>query len=258
MSQDSTGTRYPSLAGRSVLVTGGGSGIGESIVEQFCRQGSKVAFVDIAEAPSKALVKRIAAEGLEKPLFIRCDLREIDALRAAVKKAAKANGPITVLVNNAARDDRHPFAEVTPEYWDERFATNLKHQFFAAQAVHPGMKAAGGGSIINMGSVSWMLGMGGMPAYTSAKAAVAGLTKSLARDFGPDNIRVNQVVPGWVMTERQRTLWLTPEGDRMIDERQCLKRRVMPVDLARMILFLASDDSAVCTSQSFVVDGGWL
>ena len=258
MSQDSTGTRYPSLAGRSVLVTGGGSGIGESIVEQFCRQGSKVAFVDIAEAPSKALVKRLAAEGLEKPLFIRCDLREIDALRAAVKKAAKANGPITVLVNNAARDDRHPFAEVTPEYWDERFATNLKHQFFAAQAVHPGMKAAGGGSIINMGSVSWMLGMGGMPAYTSAKAAVAGLTKSLARDFGPDNIRVNQVVPGWVMTERQRTLWLTPEGDRMIDERQCLKRRVMPVDLARMILFLASDDSAVCTSQSFVVDGGWL
>ena len=258
MSQDSTGTRYPSLAGRSVLVTGGGSGIGESIVEQFCRQGSKVAFLDIAEAPSKALVKRLAAEGLEKPLFIRCDLREIDALRAAVKKAAKANGPITVLVNNAARDDRHPFAEVTPEYWDERFATNLKHQFFAAQAVHPGMKAAGGGSIINMGSVSWMLGMGGMPAYTSAKAAVAGLTKSLARDFGPDNIRVNQVVPGWVMTERQRTLWLTPEGDRMIDERQCLKRRVMPVDLARMILFLASDDSAVCTSQSFVVDGGWL
>jgi NAD(P)-dependent dehydrogenase (short-subunit alcohol dehydrogenase family) len=258
MSQDSTGTRYPSLAGRSVLVTGGGSGIGEAIVEEFCRQGSKVAFVDIAEAPSKALVKRIAGEGLAKPLFIRCDLRDIEALRAAVKKAARANGPITVLVNNAARDDRHPFADVTPEYWDERFATNLKHQFFAAQAVHPGMKAAGGGSIINMGSVSWMLGMGGMPAYTSAKAAVAGLTKSLARDFGPDNIRVNQVVPGWVMTERQRTLWLTPEGDRMIDERQCLKRRVMPVDLARMILFLASDDSAVCTSQSFVVDGGWL
>jgi NAD(P)-dependent dehydrogenase (short-subunit alcohol dehydrogenase family) len=254
---NATGTRYPSLAGRTVLITGGGTGIGESVVEEFCGQGSKVAFLDIADAPSKALVKKIAAAGAEAPMFIRCDLRDIAKLQAAIRKVVKALGPITVLVNNAARDDRHKVEEVTEEYWDERFAVNLKHQFFAAQAVYPGMKAAGGGSIINMGSTSWLLGIGNMPAYVSAKAGVAGLTRGLARDFGPANIRVNSVLPGWVMTERQKTLWLTPDGDRMIDERQCLKQRLMPVDIARMILFLASDDSQMCTNQSFIVDGGW-
>jgi len=249
---------YPSLAGRVVFISGGGSGIGASFVEHFCAQGAKVAFCDIAEAPSRALVKRLARTKHPAPLFIPCDLRDIAQLRATIAQAAKALGTITVLVNNAARDDRHEVADVTPEYWDERFAVNLKHQFFAAQAVHPGMKKAGGGSIINMGSTSWMLGVPNMPAYVSAKSAVVGLTRGLARNFGPDKIRVNSVLPGWVMTERQRTLWLTPEGDRKIDESQCLIQRLMPADIARMVLFLASDDSQMCTNQSYIVDGGWI
>jgi NAD(P)-dependent dehydrogenase (short-subunit alcohol dehydrogenase family) len=163
-----------------------------------------------------------------------------------------------VLVNNAAHDERHSIEAVTPEYWDDRFAVNLRHQFFAAQAVVPGMAAAGGGSIINMGSTSWMVGQGGMPAYLSAKAAVAGLTRALARDLGPKNIRVNSVVPGWIMTERQIALWLTPEGEQELLRRQCLKRKLKPEDVARMVLFLASDDSDACTSQAFIVDGGWV
>jgi NAD(P)-dependent dehydrogenase (short-subunit alcohol dehydrogenase family) len=167
-------------------------------------------------------------------------------------------GPIRVLVNNAAHDERHSIESVTPEYWDDRFAVNLRHQFFAAQAVAPGMAAAGGGSIINLGSTSWMVGQGGMPAYLSAKAAVAGLTRALARDFGPKHIRVNSVVPGWIMTERQIALWLTPEGEQELLRRQCLKRKLKPEDVARMVLFLASDDSDACTSQAFIVDGGWV
>jgi NAD(P)-dependent dehydrogenase (short-subunit alcohol dehydrogenase family) len=253
---NSTGTKYPSLDGKVVFVTGGGSGIGEGIVEEFCAQGSKVAFIDIAEAPSRALAERLGKEG-NKPLFIPCDLRDIGKLRAAIAQAAGALGTITALVNNAARDDRHSVADVTPEYWDERFAVNLRHQFFAAQAVYPGMKEAGGGSIINMGSTSWMLGIGNMPAYLSAKAGVTGLSRGLARDFGPANIRVNTVLPGWVMTERQKTLWATPEGLRQLEERQCLKKHLMPVDIARMVLFLAADDSQMCTNQSFIVDAGW-
>ena len=199
---------YPSLKGRSVIVSGGGSGIGAQIVRRFCEQGSKVAFVDIDRGSSEELVAALAGEGHAAPLFLPCDLRDIEALRAAVRRAGEANGPITVLVNNAARDDRHPFDTVTPEYWDERFAVNLKHQFFAAQAVYPMMKQAGGGSVINMGSTSWMAGQGGMAAYTAAKSAVLGLTRSLARDWGPDNIRVNSIAPGWIMTERQKTMWL--------------------------------------------------
>jgi NAD(P)-dependent dehydrogenase (short-subunit alcohol dehydrogenase family) len=249
---------YPSLAGRVVFISGGGSGIGASFVEHFCGQGAKVAFCDIAEAPSRALVKRIARSSNSPPLFIPCDLRDIEALRATIGQAAKALGTITVLVNNAARDDRHEIEDVTPEYWDERYAVNVKHQFFAAQAVHPGMKKAGGGSIVNMGSTSWMLGVPNMPAYVSAKSAVTGLTRGLARRLGPDKIRVNTVLPGWVMTERQRTLWLTPEGDRKIDENQCLIQRLMPADIARMVLFLAADDSQMCTNQSYIVDGGWI
>ena len=193
---------YPSLRDRSVFVTGGGSGIGASIVERFCAQGSKVVFVDIAVECSRELAAAIEAKGDPRPLFIECDLRDIGALRAAIERAAAANGPITVLVNNAAHDERHRFDTVTPEYWDDRMAVNLRHQFFAAQAVHPMMRAAGGGSIINMGSVSWMIGQGGMPGYTAAKSAVMGLTRGLARDFGPDNIRVNSIAPGWIMTER--------------------------------------------------------
>jgi len=249
---------YPSLEDRVVFVTGGGSGIGASIVEHLCAQRARVTFVDIQREVSEALVARVAARGVPAPSFIACDLRDIAALRAAVAAAEARLGPIRVLVNNAAHDERHAIEAVTPEYWDDRFAVNLRHQFFATQAVVPGMAAAGGGSIINFGSTSWLVGQGGMPAYLSAKAAVAGLTRALARDLGPRNIRVNAVVPGWIMTERQITLWLTPEGEQELMRRQCLKRKLVPEDIARVVCFLAADDSDACTNQSYVVDGGWV
>ena len=249
---------YPSLEGRVVFVTGGGSGIGASIVEHLCAQRARVAFVDIARAESEALVQRLGERGQPVPSFIPCDVRDVPALRAAIAEARARLGPIRVLVNNAARDDRHAIDAVTPEYWDERFAVNLRHQFFAAQAVAPDMAAAGGGSIFNFGSTSWMIGQGGMPAYLSAKAAVAGLTRALARDLGPMGIRVNAIVPGWIMTERQVRLWLTPEGEQELLRRQCLKRKLVPEDVARVVLFFAADDSGACTNQSYVVDGGWV
>ncbi|MSP88046.1 MAG: SDR family oxidoreductase [Alphaproteobacteria bacterium] len=248
---------YPSLKGKTVFITGGGSGIGASIVEHFCAQGSDVAFVDNAAAPSRALADQIAARGHKAPLFIECDLRNIADLQVAIARVGREHGPIRVLVNNAADDDRHHFAKVTPDYWDDRMAVNLRHQFFAAQAAHPQMKAAGGGSIVNFGSISWMNAEGGYAAYTACKAAVHGLTRSLARDFGPDNIRANTVVPGWVMTERQIKLWLDDAGERQIFENQCLKEKLYPPDIARMVLFLGADDSQLCTAQNFVVDAGW-
>jgi D-xylose 1-dehydrogenase len=248
---------YPSLNGQVVLVTGGASGIGAAIVANFCAQGSKVAFVDIDVAAALGLTHRLEQEHANAPLFIECDLRDVRALREAVDRTQLQLGAIRTLVNNAARDDRHAIETVTPEYWDERIAVNLRHQFFAAQAVAPGMKAAGGGSIVNFGSVSWMTRTGGMPAYTAAKAAIHGLTRGLARDLGPFNIRVNTVVPGWVMTERQLDLWVDEEGERTMDREQCLKGRLQPDDLARMVLFLAADDSRMCTAQNFIVDAGW-
>jgi NAD(P)-dependent dehydrogenase (short-subunit alcohol dehydrogenase family) len=249
---------YPSLEDRVVFVTGGGSGIGASVVEHLCAQGARVAFVDIQREASDALVARVAARGLPAPAFIPCDLRDIAALRAAIAQVEARLGVVRVLVNNAAHDERHAIEAVTPEYWDDRFAVNLRHQFFAAQAVVPGMAAAGGGSIVNFGSTSWLVGQGGMPAYLSAKAAVAGLTRALARDLGPRKIRVNSIVPGWIMTERQISLWLTPEGEEELMRRQCLKRKLVPEDIARVVLFLAADDSDACTNQSYVVDGGWV
>ena len=249
---------YPSLKDRAVFVTGGGSGIGASIVEHFCAQGSKVAFVDIAREASEALVKAIAGKGLPAPLFIECDITNIEALQKAIATAKGKLGPIRVLVNNAAHDQRHAIDTVTPEYWDERYAVNLKHQFFAAQAVYKDMAAAGGGAIVNLGSTSWVVGQGGMPCYTSAKSAVAGLTRALARDFGPLNIRVNCILPGWIMTERQLTLWLTPEGEEELMKRQCLKRKLVPADIARTVLFFAAEDSGACTNQNYIVDGGWV
>ncbi|MBI3707975.1 MAG: SDR family oxidoreductase [Proteobacteria bacterium] len=248
---------YPSLKDRAVFISGGASGIGESIVEHFCAQRSRVAFVDIAAGAASALIERIVKAGWPRPLFIPCDLRDIEALRAAIANASRELGPFRVLVNNAANDDRHKVADVTVAYWDERMAVNLRHQFFAAQAIIPQMKAAGGGSIINFGSISWMNAEGGLPAYTAAKAAVHGLTRGLARDFGPDHIRANTVVPGWVMTKRQVDLWLGADGERQIAENQCLKEKLYPADLARMVLFLAADDSRMCTAQNFVVDAGW-
>jgi NAD(P)-dependent dehydrogenase (short-subunit alcohol dehydrogenase family) len=249
---------YPSLKDRVVFITGGGSGIGESLVEHFCEQGAKVTFVDIAEAASQAVVARLAGKGLAKPDFIRCDLRQIDDLRQAVAATQAKHGPIRVLCNNAGNDDRHWTKDVTVDYWDDRMAINLRPQFFAAQAVRDQMRDAGGGSIINFGSITWMVGDPDCPAYVTAKAAITGLTRALAREFGPEKIRVNCMIPGWVMTERQMKLWLTPEGEKQIDDRQCLKERLYPADIARMALFLAADDSRMCTSQHFIVDGGWV
>ena len=249
---------YPSLKDRTVFVTGGGSGIGASIVEHFCGQGSKVAFVDIASEASEALVKSIETKKLPAPLFIPCDLKDIAALQRAIDETRRKLGPITVLVNNAAHDQRHAIDSVTPEYWDDRIAVNLKHQFFAAQAVYKDMAAAGGGSIVNLGSVSWVIGQGGMPCYTTAKSAVGGLTRSLARDLGPMNIRVNCILPGWIMTERQVKMWLTPEGEEELMKRQCLKRKLVPADIARTVLFFAAEDSGACTNQNYIVDGGWV
>jgi NAD(P)-dependent dehydrogenase (short-subunit alcohol dehydrogenase family) len=249
---------YPSLESRVSFVTGGGSGIGASIVEHLCAQRARVAFVDVQREASEALVHAVAERGDPAPAFIPCDVRDVEALRSAIARVRAELGPVRVLVNNAANDERHALERVTPEYWDERFAVNLRHQFFAAQAVAPDMAAAGGGSIVNLGSTSWLVGQGGMPAYLSAKAAVAGLTRALARDLGPMNIRVNSIVPGWIMTERQIRLWLTPEGEQELLRRQCLKRKLLPEDVARVVLFYASDDSAACTSQSYVVDGGWV
>jgi NAD(P)-dependent dehydrogenase (short-subunit alcohol dehydrogenase family) len=249
---------YPSLKDRVVFITGGGSGIGESLVEHFCAQGAKVAFVDIAEAPSKAVVERIAAKGGPKPLFMPCDLRDIDTLKARIDQTREALGPVRVLVNNAGNDDRHATADVTVDYWNDRMAVNVRHQFFAAQAVRPMMREAGGGSIIMFGSITWMVGDGDCPAYVTSKAAITGMTRALAREFGPERIRVNCMLPGWVMTERQVKLWLTPEGEKQIADRQCLQDRLYPADIARMALFLAADDSRMCSSQNFIVDGGWV
>ncbi|RAI60894.1 SDR family NAD(P)-dependent oxidoreductase [Roseicella frigidaeris] len=242
--------RYPSLRGRVVLVTGGASGIGACMVEQFAAQGARTAFLDIDTINGE----RVAAE--TGALFLRCDLRDIPALRLAVAEVARSLGPIGVLVNNAARDDRHGWETVEPDDWDERMHTNLRHQFFCAQAVAPMMQAARQGSILFFGSVSWMKAQGGMPAYTTAKSAVHGLARGLARDLGPFGIRCNVVVPGWVFTERQEQLWATPEAVGATLERQCLKEKLYPPDLARMVLWLAADDSRMVTAQSFVVDGG--
>jgi NAD(P)-dependent dehydrogenase (short-subunit alcohol dehydrogenase family) len=249
--------QYPSLADKSVFVTGGGSGIGASVVEHFCAQHARVAFVDIDESASRALCARIGAAGMPTPDFIACDLRDIATLQAIIKRVGDASGPITVLVNNAANDDRHKATDVTLDYWNDRIAVNLRHQFFAAQAVYPQMKAAGSGSIVNFGSISWMNGEANFNGYTTSKAGVHGMTRGLAREWGVDHIRVNTIVPGWVMTQRQVELWFGTDGDRQVFENQCLKEKLDPPDIARMVLWLAADDSRMCTAQNFIVDAGW-
>jgi len=248
---------YPDLANKVVLVTGGASGIGAAIVRRFAEQRSTVLFFDIQAATGAALADELTHAG-RAAHFARVDLTDTKALQAAIADAGRRHGPIQILVNNAAHDERHATEAVTPEYWDDRIAVNLKHQFFAAQAVLPGMKAANAGVIINFGSTSWMVGQGGMAAYTASKSAVLGLTRSLARDYGPYNIRVNAIAPGWIMTERQIEKWLTPEGEAELMKRQCLKRKLMPDELARFTLFLASEEASACTAQHYVVDGGWV
>ena len=248
-------TLYPSLKGKTVLITGGGSGIGEAITRAFIAQGCNVGFLDYDKEVSQRLVDELASDRLH---FEYCDLRDIDALKQSVKAVSAALGHINVLVNNAARDDRHTLESVTSEYFDERIATNIKHQLFASQAVVADMEKAGGGSIINMGSTSWMIGQGGMPCYTTAKSAVQGLTRGLARDLGPKHIRVNCVVPGWIMTERQISMWLTEESEKELMQRQCVKRKLIPDDIARFVLFMASDEASACSNQTYIVDGGWV
>jgi D-xylose 1-dehydrogenase len=249
--------QFDSLKGRRVFVTGGASGIGEAIVRAFAEQGSVVGFIDIDQTAGSALVEDLAAQGCPRPLFRYCDIRDIDALQETMRAMAAELGDFDVLVNNAGNDERHKVEDVTPQYWDNRIAINQRPMFFTAQAVVPGMKKKNSGSIINIGSTSWHIAGGGYPVYTTAKASVSGLTRGLARDLGPHNIRVNTVTPGWVMTERQKALWLDEEGEKLIDRSQCLPGRVEPWHVARLVLFLASDDSAMCTAQEFIVDGGW-
>ncbi len=243
---------YPGLKGKSVFITGGATGIGAEIVKAFAEQGCRVGFVDIEGGKGEALAKSLDGT----VAFERCDLRDIPAMQAAFARLARRVGAANVLVNNAARDDRHDWRTITPEYWDERMATNLRHMFFAIQAVAPGMIEAGGGSIVNLGSLSWMMPQGGFPAYATAKSAVHGLTRTMARDLGEHRIRVNTLVAGWIMTERQKALWLTPEAMKEHRARQCLKDMIEPVYVARMALFLASDDAAMCTAQNYMVEGG--
>ncbi|WP_244815203.1 SDR family NAD(P)-dependent oxidoreductase [Caballeronia sp. Lep1P3] len=260
MAIDSTLARYPSLAGKTVLITGGATGIGAAFVEHFYDQGAKVAFFDIDANAGEALAKRLGVDlrkGGQPPTFLRVDLTDIAALRQGIADVRAALGPIGVLVNNAANDQRHSIESVTPESYDAGIAVNIRHQFFAAQAVIEDMKQLGGGSIINLGSVSWMLKNGGFPVYVTAKSAVQGMTRGLARDLGKFGIRVNSLVPGWVMTEKQKRLWLDEAGKRAIKEGQCIDGELLPEHLARAALFLASDDSRMMTAQDMIVDGGW-
>ncbi len=248
------GAVFPDLKGRSVFISGGGSGIGAALTEGFVAQGAKVAFVQRSDATS--FCDEVAARQGARPFFIPCDITDTDAFQAAIGRAAEAHGPVTVLVNNAANDQRHAMEGYTASDWDAAMAVNLRHHYFAVQAVVPGMRAAGGGAIVNVSSIAYMLGVPGMTAYATAKAAIAGLTRSLARELGPDGIRVNALMPGMVVTERQLDLWLTPEGMAAFLERQCLKEHLTPGDMVGGTLFLASAASRMMTGQALVIDGG--
>ena len=253
-----TGVIYPSLKGQVVFVSGGASGIGAEIVTQFARQGAQVAFVDIDDTGGQALVSTLRAEGAPAPFYQHCDIRDIAALRSAIATVIGRFGPVATLVNSAASDDPHTIAEVEPDFWDERMARNLRHHFFAAQAVRPAMSEAGGGSIINIGSTVWLFGAPNTIAYATAKAAISGMTRSMARELGPENIRVNCVIPGWVMTERQLKTYINETSERQIATRQALThRRIAPVDIANMVMFLAAQESRSCSGQNFIVDAGW-
>jgi len=253
-----TFARYPSLKDRVVLITGGATGIGESIATHFAGQGARVAFLDIQDEPALRLVDNLTAEGCPAPYYIHCDLTDVTALTSAVNQVLTAWGTIDVLVNNATHDQRHTIEDVTPAYWEHSIATNLRPFLFAIQAVLPAMRLAGSGSIVNMSSISWIIPSKGLLLYNMAKAAIVGLTRTMAHELGPDNIRVNAVLPGAIATERQLRLWYTPEYQAKILDSQALKRQLLPPDVARLILFLAADDSSAITNQSYVVDGGWI
>lgn len=246
---------YPSLKDKRVFISGGGSGIGEGLVEAFARQGARVAFCDIAVAESEALVARLD-DAPVAPVFHAVDLRDLDSVQAMIGSIEQRLGGIDIVINNAANDDRHSIEEVTPAYWDERMAVNLRHLFFVAQAAVPAMRRAGGGVILNFGSISWHLALADLVLYQTAKAAIEGLTRSLARDLGRDNIRVNTIIPGNVKTPRQEK-WYTPEGEAEIVAAQCLDGRILPVDVAALAMFLASDDARYCTGHDYFIDAGW-
>lgn len=250
--------RYPSLQGRRILVTGGATGIGAAIVAGFARQGARVAFLDLLDGPAHALAETLAEENCPKPLYKHCDLADLAALKASIDKIAEELGAIEVLVNNAANDQRHTIDEVTPEFWDKSMAVNLRPQFFAVQAVLPHMRKTGGGSIVNMSSISWVIPSTGLPLYVTAKAAIVGLTRTLAHELGRDNIRVNCVMPGAIATEKQKRMVYTPEYRAEIMSQQAIKRQIEPEEVARLVLFLASDDSSAITNQSYVIDAGWV
>lgn len=253
----STLATFPSLRGQRVFITGGGTGIGASMVEAFAEQGAQVAFVDMAATESQALAERVAQRGHTPVWWRACDVRDVAAMQAVIAEAQKELGDFSTLVNNVARDDRHTLESVTPEYWEERMAVNQRPAFFAIQAVVPGMRRLGGGSIINLGSTGWQTKGSTYPCYAIAKSSVNGLTRGLAGSLGADRIRVNTVSPGWVMTERQIAMWLNEEGEAEIKRNQCLPDKLKPSDVARMVLFLASADAAMCTAQEFKVDAGW-
>ncbi|MCP2072715.1 UNVERIFIED_ORG: NAD(P)-dependent dehydrogenase (short-subunit alcohol dehydrogenase family) [Pseudomonas lini] len=254
---NSISAHYPSLAQRVVFITGGGSGIGAALTRAFHRQGAQVAFIDIDEQASRALVAQLNAETGSGPWFRTCDIRDVAALRASIQAVGDELGPIHVLINNAANDERHDWRAIEPDYWDERMNLNLRSMFFAIQAVAPQMIEAGKGSIINFGSISVQVALGGLAAYVTAKAAAHGLTRTMARDLGGHRIRVNTIVPGCIITERQLEKWISPADEVRIQEHQCLKLRLLPEHVAPTALFLAADDSQQVTGQEFPVDGGW-
>jgi D-xylose 1-dehydrogenase len=249
---------YPSLEGRVVVVTGGASGIGAAIVEAFAMQKSQVLFLDIQDDTAGELIERLEAVASRVPVYYRCDLTDIDALQRTIEKIEERFPEVDVLVNNAGNDTRHSIEAVTSSYWDEMMAVNLKQQFFMTQALIPAMRRAGGGSIVNMGSISWVVPSTDVPVYVTAKAAIVGMTRMLAHTLGVDNIRANCVMPGAILTERQERLWLTEEYKALVLSRQALKRMILPEEVARLVLFLASDDSSAITNQSYVIDGGWV
>jgi len=250
-----SGAVYPSLKNRLVVITGGGSGIGAALTEGFAQQGARVVFLDYADAESKALKERLSSLA-PAPVYQHCDLTDIARLKACLAEIVNAHGPIEVLVNNAANDDRHTLAEVTPEYWDDRIAVNLRHLYFAAQAVAPAMRAKRTGVILNLGSISWHLGLPDLSLYETAKAGIEGMTRALARELGVDGVRVACIVPGNVKTPRQMK-WYTPEGEAEIVAAQCLKGRIEPRDVAALAMFLASDDARFITGHEYFVDAGW-
>jgi NAD(P)-dependent dehydrogenase (short-subunit alcohol dehydrogenase family) len=249
---------YPSLRGQVAFVSGGATGLGAEFVSQLAAQGVRVGFIDVNVAEGEALAETITERGDPQPWFAECDVRDVGALRRAIASTADALGPVTILVNNAANDTRHRVDETDVELWDDRMAVNVRHHFFAAQAVRPMMQKAGHGSIINLGSISAHIDLLDLPGYITAKAGIEGLTRTLARELGPDRIRVNCIIPGWVMTKRQLEEWVTPEASESIDRNQCLPQRVYPDDVARLLLWLAAEDSRSCTAQKWVVDGGWM